>query len=263
MILLDASSHVVYESLRRNFGWGWAEAQKAPWPLRPNLNRTKWSATSARDEPDEDDAGVALSPAAARHAAAAVIAARLLASASGLGYGDDRRDAPLAVGSPGAASLVVCGLRAYCDGGFVGDLNSAALAFAVLLAQALFSGAYIAATAYVTPATPSAWSRAGNLCLFCFMWHRAFLPPLDALADRVQRDTGLDALVLLPLYAAFQAFLSQPFPPLSALRDKVRYRARPAAWVWGPAPPAARLDRRVRRRRGRVPREAVTPKRVT
>ncbi|KAH8046269.1 ligase [Aureococcus anophagefferens] len=43
MILLDASSHVVYESLRRNFGWGWAEAQKAPWPLRPNLNRTKWS----------------------------------------------------------------------------------------------------------------------------------------------------------------------------------------------------------------------------
>jgi hypothetical protein len=42
MVLLDASSHVVYESLRRNFGWGWAEAQKAPWPLRPNLNRTKW-----------------------------------------------------------------------------------------------------------------------------------------------------------------------------------------------------------------------------
>ncbi|KAH8070230.1 ligase [Aureococcus anophagefferens] len=324
MILLDASSHVVYESLRRNFGWGWAEAQKAPWPLRPNLNRTKWfvamlalarllgrrvralpresalrrcvpvvalvvhvgqvalaplggvevpgsglgllyyervtaagwyffgpcllpagaltpacsafgddaaagvtfevdpSATSARDEPDEDDAGVALSPAAARHAAAAVIAARLLASASGLATATT---ADASGRLAGRGVLVVCGLRAYCDGGFVGDLNSAALAFAVLLAQALFS-ARTSPRAYVTPATPSAWSRAGNLCLFCFMWHRAFLPPLDALADRVQRDTGLDALVLLPLYAAFQAFLSQPFPPLSALRDKVRrYRA--------------------------------------
>ncbi|KAH8072328.1 ligase [Aureococcus anophagefferens] len=293
MILLDASSHVVYESLRRNFGWGWAEAQKAPWPLRPNLNRTKWfvamlalarllgqrvralpresplrrcvpvvalvvhvgqvalaplggvevpgsglgllyyervtaagwyffgpcllpagaltPACSAfgddaaagvtfevdpfllrcarglraaarrlrrpsskvrdepRDEPDEDDAGVALSPAAARHAAAAVIAARLWrprAASATATTATTRR----AVGSPGAASLVVCGLRAYCDGGFVGDLNSTALAFAVLLAQALFSGAYIAATAY--------------------------------------------------------AFLSQPFPPLSVLRDKVRrYRA--------------------------------------
>lgn len=61
------------------------------------------------------------------------------------------------------------------------------------------------------------------------MWHRAFLPPFDALCARVQAKTGLDALLLLPLYLAFQALLSRPFPRWRDLRDRARNYRTPGA----------------------------------
>ena len=42
MVILSALTHVTYEGLYRNMGWRWAPKQKKPWPLRPNLTRTKW-----------------------------------------------------------------------------------------------------------------------------------------------------------------------------------------------------------------------------
>ena len=42
MVVLSALTHVTYEGLYRNMGWCWAPKQKKPWPLRPNLTRTKW-----------------------------------------------------------------------------------------------------------------------------------------------------------------------------------------------------------------------------
>ena len=96
------------------------------------------------------------------------------------------------------------------------------LKWAVAAGTTLFSAAYIAAAAYASPATTTLWSTRGNLCLFCYTWHRAFLPPLDALVRRVHKATGADALLMLPLYLAFQLFLSQPFQPFSAIKDKAR-----------------------------------------
>ena len=42
MVVLSALTHVTYEGLYRNCGLRWAPKQKKPWPLRPNLTRTKW-----------------------------------------------------------------------------------------------------------------------------------------------------------------------------------------------------------------------------
>jgi len=58
------------------------------------------------------------------------------------------------------------------------------------------------------------------------MWHRCLLPVLDALVLRVHKETRTDALLVLPLYVAFQVLISRPFPDLGEVWARLR-RGRP------------------------------------
>ena len=144
-----------------------------------------------------------------------VVFVRLLASCSAVGYDDSEPPRSLRLGgTPDAWTYVtVCTLRGFCHrhGTAIKNLDRLpAYGFAFFFLVWTFLS--IAAACYLAPARASVWSRAGNLCLFCYMWHRTLLPPLDAIVARVNKRTRADALLMLPLYLGFQILISQPFP---------------------------------------------------
>ncbi|KAJ1457986.1 hypothetical protein M885DRAFT_514537 [Pelagophyceae sp. CCMP2097] len=182
-----------------------------------------------------------LSPTFARHATLGVILMRLLATQTVLGYDSDRA-LPKTLYSPNAATTVLCALRAACKGGGFGALRNPGLRLAFRAAGILVNMASLASTAYWSPQGTSIWSNAGNASLFAYLWHRALIPPLTALVVWLYKSTKADALIALPVFLAFQLFISQPFPPVA---DVKKFAVDAALRAW---------PTRGRARRGDAPR---------